>query len=189
MRIGYCMTGSFCTFSRSLSALEALAAQGHEMVPIMSECAYSTDTRFGKALEHRRRIEQICGREIIHTIAAAEPLGPSLPLDLLIIAPCTGNTIAKLARGITDTAATMAAKAHLRRDRPMLVALCSNDAMSQNLASVSALLSRKAVTLLPMRQDDPRAKPHSLVAEFSLLESCIPLAVRGEQMRPLFLEP
>ncbi len=187
MKLGYCLTGSFCTFERSISALERLVALGYEVQPIMSENAYSTDTRFGDASRHRDRIEKACGGHIIHTVKEAEPLGPADPLDLLIIAPCTGNTLAKLARGITDTAATMAAKAHLRRDRPLLIALSSNDAMSQNLGSIAALLCRQAVTFVPMRQDDPVSKPHSLVADFSLIEECVKCALRAEQKRPLFL--
>ncbi|MBQ8372387.1 MAG: dipicolinate synthase subunit B [Clostridia bacterium] len=187
MKLGYCLTGSFCTFARSIAALERLVALGYDVQPIMSENAYATDTRFGAAALHREKIEAICGRKIIHTVKDAEPLGPADPLDLLIIAPCTGNTLAKLARGITDTAATMAAKAHLRRDRPLVIALSSNDAMSQNLGSIAALICRQAVTFVPMKQDDPTAKPHSLVADFNLIEECVECALRSEQKRPLFL--
>ena len=131
-------------------------------------------------------MEALAGRKVIHTVAAAEPLGPSAPLDALIIAPCTGNTLAKMAQGITDTAVTMAAKAHLRCDRPLLIALATNDAMSQNLANLGALLNRKSVYFVPMKQDSPKNKPHSLVADFSRLEEAFDAMKKGAQIRPLF---
>ena len=187
MKIGYCFTGSFCTFARSFLALSELVARGYSVVPIMSENAYYTDTRFQKAEEFSTRVEALCGRKIIHTIPDAEPLGPKEPLDLLIVAPCTGNTLAKVARGITDTAATMAIKAHLRSDRPTLIALATNDAMSQNLANIAAMMSRKSVYFLPMLEDDPAKKPHSLVAEFELIPKALEAAMHGEQLRPIFL--
>ena len=124
---------------------------------------------------------------MIHTVADAEPLGPSEPLDILIVSPCTGNTLAKVANGITDTAATMAIKAHLRVDRPLLIALASNDAMSQNLSNISTVMQRKSVYFVPMLQDSPVNKPHSLVAEFELMGKCLDLMLKGKQMRPLFL--
>ena len=187
MKIGYCFTGSFCTFERSFRALCELVSLGHEEVPIMSENAYYTDTRFQKAEEFSTRVEALCQRSIIHTVVDAEPLGPSLPLEALVVSPCTGNTVAKIARGITDTAATMAIKAHLRADRPLLIALASNDAMSQNLSSIATVLSRKSVYFVPMLQDSPKGKPHSLVAEFELIPRALEAAMRGEQLRPLFL--
>ena len=187
MKIGYCFTGSFCTFARSLRVLERLVADGHDIVPIMSENAFYTDTRFQKAEEFSTRVEGLCGKRIIHTVADAEPLGPRIHLDALIVAPCTGNTLAKVARGITDTAATMAIKAHLRSDRPLIIALASNDAMSQNLSSISAVLNRKAVYFVPMRQDSPTDKPHSLVAEMEMIPEALSAAMRAEQLRPVFL--
>ena len=185
--IGYAICGSFCTMGRSLSVMSALCDMGYELQPIMSECAYSTDTRFQLAEEYRRKVREISGRDIIHTVKDAEPLGPARPLDALIIAPCTGNTLAKIRHGITDTAVTMATKAHLRQDRPLLIALASNDAMSQNLGSIGALLTRKSTFLVPMRQDDTKGKPYSLVADLDLIPEALALAMRGEQMRPLFL--
>lgn len=187
MKIGYCFTGSFCTFARSMRSLSALVELGHEIVPIMSENAYYTDTRFQNAEEFSTRVQALCHRSIIHTVVDSEPLGPREPLDALVVAPCTGNTLAKVARGITDTAATMAIKAHLRSDRPLIVALASNDAMSQNLSSIAALLNRKAVYFVPMVQDDPQSKPHSLVARFELIPEALERAMKGEQIRPLFL--
>ncbi len=188
LRVGYCFTGSFCTFERSFRQLVHLVECGCEVQPIMSENAYYTDTRFASCEEFSKKVEQLCSREIIRTVVGAEPLGPKNPQDLLIISPCTGNTLAKLAHGITDTCATMAAKAHLRADRPLLIALASNDAMSQNLESISRLLCRKAVYFLPMKQDDPSGKPHSLVARFELMHEAILNLLKDRQMRPLFLQ-
>ena len=185
--IGYALTGSFCTLSASLAELEWLLSTGCEVQPIMSENVYSTDTRFFKAQDLRRKVESLCSREIIHTVCAAEPLGPKTPLEYLIIAPCTGNTLAKIANGITDTSVTMAAKAHLRCDRPMLIALASNDAMSQNLGNIAKLITRKSVYFLPLSQDDPRGKPHSLVADFSRLGEGFLAMQEGKQIRPLFV--
>lgn len=185
--IGYAFCGSFCTLSSSLAELERLLSAGHEVQPIMSENAYSIDTRFFRVSDLRERIESLCSREIIHTVSAAEPLGPKNPLDYLIISPCTGNTLAKIANGITDTAVTMAAKAHLRCDRPTLIALASNDAMSQNLGNIAKLITRKSIYFVPLTQDDPRGKPHSLVADFSRLGESF-LAMKEErQIRPLFV--
>lgn len=185
--IGYAFCGSFCSFSSSLAALERLVLSGEEIQPIFSERAYSTDTRFWLATEFVSRVQSLCQREIIHTVVDAEPLGPKRPLDALIISPCTGNTLAKLAQGITDSAVTMASKAHLRQDRPLLIALASNDAMSQNLSNVGALLSRKSVFFVPMRQDDPEKKPHSLVADFSRIPEALTAMREGKQLRPLFI--
>lgn len=184
--IGYAFCGSFCTHEESFASLVRLVRSGREVVPIMSECAYATDTRFHEAREFVRRVEELCSREVIHTIPDAEPLGPKLPLDALIIAPCTGNTLAKLAHGITDSSVTMAAKAHLRCDRPLLIALATNDAISHNLSNIGALLMRKSVYFVPLRQDDPTGKPYSLVADMSLIPEALERMESGEQMRPLF---
>ena len=187
--LGYAFCGSYCTFSRSLEALKRLIAQGYDVQPIMSERAYSEDTRFYKAREFSELVEGITGKSIIHTVVDAEPLGPKKPLDALIIAPCTGNTLAKISLGITDSAVTMAAKAHLRSDRPLLIALASNDAMSQNLGNIGDLLVRKSVYFVPLCQDDPIKKPHSLVAEMERVPEAFESMMRGVQMRPLFLLP
>ena len=187
--IGYAICGSFCSFSKTLVALEGLISEGCEVQPIMSERAYSTDTRFYRAEDFRKRLREITGREIIHTVEAAEPLGPRAPLEALIISPCTGNTLAKIARGITDSAVTMAAKAHLRSDRPLLIALASNDAMSQNLSNIARLITRRSTYFVPMLQDDPKGKPHSLVADFDRLSESLSAMREGRQLRPIFLEP
>ena len=184
--IGYAFCGSFCTISDSLKELSSLVARGLDVVPIMSERVYDTDTRFFTKEELRHRVRQITGREIIHTVEGAEPFGPR-PLDALIIAPCTGNTLAKLAAGITDTAVTMAAKAHLRADGRILVALASNDAMSQNLKNLGALITRRSIYLVPLRQDNPVAKPHSLVADMSRICEAYDAMLEGRQLRPLFV--
>ena len=186
---GYAICGSFCTFSASLRVLEGLVKSGEEIQPIMSERAYSEDTRFFMATEFAQLVSDITGKNIIHTVVDAEPLGPKNPLDALIIAPCTGNTLSKLASGITDSAVTMAAKAHLRADRPLLIALATNDAMSQNLGNIGHLLLRKSVYFVPLRQDDPIGKPHSLVAEMEKIPEAFVNMMAGVQMRPLFLEP
>jgi dipicolinate synthase subunit B len=178
--IGYAFCGSFCTFARSFAALQEIVARGYEVQPLMSQVAYTTDTRFGQARDWIDKIESVCKRKIIHTIVEAEPLGPAKPLRALVISPCTGNTLAKLSNGITDTAVLMAAKAHLRCDRPLLIALASNDAMSQNLSGIAALRLRKAIHMLPMEQDDPVAKPHSLVARFEILPDTLEEVLAGE---------
>ena len=185
--IGYCFCGSFCTFSRSIEVLKELVSR-YEVQPVFSFNAASTDTRFGKASDFTDTVTEICGRAPICTIFDAEPLGPQIPLDALVIAPCTGNTLAKMALGITDTPVTMAAKAHMRRSRPLLIALASNDAMSANLKNIACLLEKKSVYFVPMVQDDPEKKPHSLVADFAQTPQCLADAINGQQKRPLFLE-
>lgn len=184
--IGYALCGSFCTHDKSLEILKSLVAAGYDVQPIMSETAYNTDTRFGEATVLRKRVEEICGRSVIHTIVEAEPLGPQIPLEAMIICPCTGNTLAKIANGITDTAVCMAAKAHLRSDRPLIVALASNDALSANLRNIATLLSRKYVYFVPMVQDDPQKKPHSLVANFDRVCETVDRAMKGAQSRKVF---
>ena len=183
--IGYAFCGSFCTHEKSIVQLEKLAAAGYQIQPIMSETVYTTDTRFGRADALIERVRTICGRDIIHTIVEAEPLGPQHPLDALVIAPCTGNTLAKLSSGITDTAVCMAAKAHLRTDRPLVLARASNDALSANLKNIAALLSRKSVYFVPMVQDDPTGKPHSMVADFDRVCQTLENALSGVQPRKL----
>lgn len=184
--IGYAFCGSFCTHSQSLLQLKNLSEKGIEILPIMSENVYNTDTRFGEAKKLVAAVEEITGKKTVHSIVEAEPLGPKIKLDALVIAPCTGNTLAKIARGITDTTVTMAAKAHLRSDRPTIIALCSNDALSANLQNISILLERKNVFFVPMKQDDPTNKPHSLVADFNKLEQTYRLATEYKQLQPLF---
>ena len=186
IRLGFAVTGSFCTHRAALGVLEELARE-YEVIPILSEHAASWDTRFGTAESLREKMVGLTGREPVTTVAEAEKFGPSDPLDALLVCPCTGNTLAKLAHGITDTSVTMAAKAHLRSDRPLLIALATNDAMSANLSGIGTLLNRKNVFFVPMRQDDPRGKPHSLVADFPSVPRALRAMLEGEQLRPLFL--
>ncbi len=184
--IGYAFCGSFCTHKKAVEALKHIIDLGYEVQPIMSECVWNTDTKFGKAEDLRREVETICGREIVHTIVGAEPFGPKISLEALVIAPCTGNTLAKMANGITDTAVCMAAKAHLRSNRPLVIALASNDAMSANLSNIGTLLNKKHVFFVPMIQDDPEKKPHSLVVDLDLLPKTLEYALKGKQFQRIF---
>lgn len=184
--IGYCFCGSFCTVSRSVGILRNLAAEGNALLPIMNESVYSTDTRFGKATDTIRAVEGICNKPVIHTIVDAEPLGPEISLDMLVVAPCTGNTLAKLAAGITDSPVTMAVKAQLRCNRPVVIALATNDALSANLKNIGLLMSRKNIYFVPMKQDDPEKKPHSLVCDFDMLKPTMVSAFAGRQIMPIF---
>lgn len=184
--IGYCFCGSFCTISRSLKVLRALAAEGNRILPIMNDSVYETDTRFGKAQELVCTVEEICKNKVVHTIADTEPIGPKIALDMLVIAPCTGNTLAKLAAGITDTPVTMAAKAQLRRDRPVVIALATNDALSANLKNIGLLMPRKNIFFVPMGQDDAENKPYSLICDFDQLKQTMVSAFAGRQLNPVF---
>ena len=185
--IGYVICGSFCNFENSIKVLEETAEKFGDVVPIMSYNAYNTDTRFGKAAGFIEKIENICKRKIVHTLEDAEPLGPKIKLDLMIICPCTGNTLSKLANGIYDTPATLAAKAHMRNGRPLLISLATNDALSGNIENVSKLYVRKNVFFVPMHEDDVKSKPASLVCDFSLVVKASDLALSGKQMLPLFI--
>ena len=184
--IGFAMCGSYCTHRLALEQLKHLTEMGFSVQPIMSENVYGTDTHFGTCEELKRRVQELCGRPIIHTIVEAEPLGPKTPLEAMVLCPCTGNTLAKIAMGITDTSVTMASKAHLRSDRPLVIALASNDALSANLKNIGFLLSRKSVYFVPMRQDDPEKKPHSLIADFSSLVPTLEWAMKGKQYQRIF---
>lgn len=187
IRLGFAMCGSFCTFKLVLEELERLA-KDYDITPIMSQGAAFTDTRFGKAEDFRRRVAEICGRESITTIADAEPIGPRALLDVLVIEPCTGNTLGKLANGITDTPVTMAAKAHLRNGRPLVLAVSTNDALGASARNIGTLMNAKNIFFVPMRQDSPRGKPASLVADFSETAAAIKSALEGRQTQPLLLQ-
>lgn len=185
--LGYAFCGSFCTHQKSLEELRKLIDAGYDILPVFSDSVWATDTRFGTAAELREQVEALCRKKVIHSVVDAEPIGPKNHLDALIVCPCTGNTLAKIANGITDTPVCMAVKAHLRSDRPLVISLASNDALSANLKNIATLLSRKQVYFVPMVQDDPEKKPHSLVADFSLLQATLDSALRGKQYRRLFL--
>ena len=187
LRVGFAFCGSFCTMSKALDALEQTAARFGPVTPIVSETVASTDTRFGAAHDFMREMERICSRRVVSTVAGAEPIGPKGLLDALVICPCTGNTLAKLAHGVTDTAVTMAAKAHLRNGRPLVLALATNDGLSGSAPNLGMMLNRRHVFFVPFGQDDCREKPASLVADFSLVPDAIRAAVKGEQLQPLLL--
>jgi dipicolinate synthase subunit B len=183
--VGFCLCGSYCTFDSAIAVLKDMCAQYKSVIPIMSESAYTTDSRFGKARGFVDQIESLCGRQVITGIPDAEPIGPGALLDILVVAPCTGNTLAKLSHGITDTSVTMAAKAHLRNNRPVVIAISSNDALSANAANLGALLARKNIFFVPFHQDDPENKPASLISDLSLLPGAVDAALAGRQLQPL----
>ena len=187
LRVGFAFCGSFCTMSRALDALEQTAARFGQVTPIVSEMVADTDTRFGNAHDFMREMERICDRRVIRTAAGAEPIGPKGLLDVLVICPCTGNTLAKLAHGVTDTSVTMAAKAHLRNGRPLVVAVSTNDGLGASAPNLGILLNRKHVFFVPFGQDDCVGKPASLVADFVRVPDAIQAAVGGEQLQPLLL--
>ena len=183
--IGFAMCGSFCTFKRAVSAMKKLKETGADIVPIMSDMSYSTDTRFGKAEDFVNEIKAITGRDIIHTVKEAEPIGPKKLLDMIIVLPCTGNTLAKLAAGIADTSVTMAVKAHLRNQKPVLIAVSTNDGLSGAAKNIGSLLNSKNVYFLPFSQDDCIHKPTSLVADFDKVTETAEMAFSGKQLQPL----
>lgn len=184
-RVGFALTGSFCTLSKIMGEIEALKNTGADIYPIMSEMVWSTDTRFGTANEFREKLENICGRDIIHDIRGAEPIGPKKLLDALIVAPCTGNTISKIASGITDTCVAMAAKANLRNKCPLIIGVSTNDGLGANAKNIGLLLNSSNVYFVPFRQDDPNAKPDSLVADMTLVVQTLEAALNGRQLQPV----
>lgn len=186
MTIGFAMCGSFCTYSSVFSVIEQLAVE-HQIIPILSNTSYSTDSRFGSAEDHIALVSSICKRPPLHTITDVEPIGPKQMLDLLIIAPCTGNTIAKLAHSIADTPVTMAAKSHLRNGKPILIAISTNDALGGAAENIGKLLARKHYYFVPFRQDDPVGKPTSMVADFSKIPDAVEAAICGMQLQPILL--
>lgn len=186
-RVGFAFCGSFCTHSQVLEELEHLTNTYETVIPILSEASASTDTRFGTAAQLRARVEELTGHSIIDTIKDAEPIGPKALLDVLVIAPCTGNTAAKLAAGITDSAVTMAAKAHLRNGRPVVLALASNDGLSGGAKNIGELLNRKNYYFVPFGQDNAEKKPCSLIADFSQIIPTVEAALEGRQLQPILL--
>lgn len=184
MTLGFAMCGSFCTFAAVFPVMEALSRE-YDLIPIFSRSVCTVSSRFGTPEEFRARAEEICGKPPLDTIALAEPIGPKKLLDALIIAPCTGNTLAKLAHSIADTPVTMAAKSHLRNGRPVLVAVSTNDGLAGAAENIGRLLARKHYYFVPFRQDDPEKKPTSLVADFSQLPEALRLALAGNQLQPI----
>ena len=186
MNIGFALSGSFCTYDRVFTAMEAVA-QAHTLIPIFSKSAYTIDSRFGTHETHIEKADTICGQKVLHTIAQVEPIGPKKLLDALIIAPCTGNTLAKLAHSIADGPVTMAAKSHLRNGRPVIIAVSTNDALAGAAENIGKLLARRHYYFVPFGQDDPEKKPTSMVADFSLLPETLAYALEGKQIQPILL--
>ncbi len=187
MKIGLAVTASYCTFREVLDAVKPLSQKGYNFTPIISETAYQTDTKFGGAAEFVREFEDISCIDAIHTIVGAEPIGPKKMFDLLVVAPCTSNTLAKLAYGINDTCVTMAVKSHLRNGGPVLLAISTNDALAGSAKNIGQLLNYKNIYFVPYAHDNSEAKPNSLIADFSLLEEAMSSALKGKQLYPLVL--
>lgn len=185
LKIGFVMTGSFCTFERCFRQAELLREMGAELVPVMSEHAAGISTRFGRSEDNVARLAEICGREVITTVEDVEPIGPKQMTDIIVVAPCTSNTASKLASGITDTAATMAVKSHLRSGKPVLLGIASNDSLLGSAKNIGELFNRKNYFFVPMLQDDVENKPASLVAEFEMLPQAVSAALHGVQLRPI----
>ncbi|MBP1560632.1 MAG: dipicolinate synthase subunit B [Oscillospiraceae bacterium] len=186
-KIGFAVCGSFCTFKKAFAQLERLVELGADVTAIMSHNAAETDTRFGKAAEHIAYLERVTGKSVIRTIAEAEPIGPKKMFDVLVIAPCTGNTLAKLALGIIDTPVTMAAKSHIRNASPLVIALSTNDGLAGSAKNLGMLLNYKSVYIVPFRQDDPAAKPRSLSADFERIPEAVEHALNGVQIQPVLV--
>ena len=188
VKIGFALTGSFCTFAKVMPELERLVSEGADIMPVISEAVDKFDTKFGKADEWKARIEGITGKRLVKTIVDAEPIGPKSLLDILIIAPCTGNTLGKLSNGITDTPVTMAAKAHLRNGKPLVLAISTNDGLGANAKNLGLLLNAKNVYFVPFGQDDPAKKCNSLSANNELILPTILEALKGKQLQPILIK-
>ena len=212
LRIGFVLTGSFCTFSKVMPVIQALIERGDSVTPILSDSAGTLvtrlspaanwrqqltplapvsphDTRFGTAAHWRQELTALTGVSPIDSIVSAEPIGPKALFDILIVAPCTGNTLARLAHGLTDTPATMAVKSHLRGERPVVLAVSTNDGLSGSAANLGTLLNRRHYYFVPLRQDAPHSKPRSLVADMTLIPAAIDAAMNGRQLQPILLAP
>lgn len=186
MKIGFALCGSFCTFEKAFAAMQSLAKE-HSIIPIFSQSACTIDTRFGTAEAHLQRAAQIGMIPPLCSIVQTEPIGPQGLTDVLVVAPCTGNTLAKLAHGITDGPVTMAVKSHLRNEKPVVIAISTNDALSGSAQNIGILLNRKHFYFVPFRQDDPVKKPNSIVADFSRIPQTVAAAAQGRQLQPLLL--
>ena len=183
--IGFGVTGSHCTINSVLQVITDVVELGHEVIPIITPAVDNTDTRFGQSVQWKEAFKTICRKEIISSIVDVEPLGPQKSMDLLVIAPCTGNTMAKLARGITDTAVLMAAKIQFRNLCPVVLSISTNDGLGANAISLGILLNMKNVYMVPFAQDDPEKKSNSLVAKTGLIIPTIELALQGKQIQPI----
>lgn len=183
--IGFAMCGSFCTFKNAIEAVKSLKETGADIIPIMSETAYSTDTRFGPCVDFQRQLEEITGKKILHTVYETEPIGPKKLLDALVILPCTGNTLAKLSNAVADTSVTLAAKAHLRNKRPLIIGVSTNDGLGAAAENIGRLLARKHCYFIPFGQDDCIHKPNSLIADFTKLNETVESALENKQFQPI----
>lgn len=188
LKVGYAMCGSFCTLKRAVEEIKVLKEKDFDIYPIMSPITYSTDTRFGKAADFIGEVEELCGKKIISTVKEAEPIGPKGLLDVLVISPCTGNTLGKIANGITDSSVSMAAKAHLRNGRPLVLTIATNDALSASAKNIGSLMNTKNVYFVPFGQDDAFKKPTSLISDFSLIYDTVISALDGKQLQPILLK-
>ena len=188
LKVGYAMCGSFCTLKRAVEEIKVLKEKDFDIYPIMSPITYSTDTRFGKAADFIGEVEEICGKKIICTVKDAEPIGPKGLLDVLVISPCTGNTLGKIANGITDSSVSMAAKEHLRNGRPLVLTIATNDALSASAKNIGSLMNTKNVYFVPFGQDDAFKKPTSLISDFSLIYDTVISALDGKQLQPILLK-
>ena len=186
-KLGWAVTGSFCTFQYVFPQIEKIKEKGFDIYPIVSYIVDTLDTRFGKAEEWKKKLRDITGKELINTILDAEPFGPKFELDIMVVAPCTGNTLAKLANAITDTPVTMACKAHLRNQKPLVLAISTNDGLGANAKNLGLLLNTKNVYFVPFGQDNPTSKPNSLIADFEMIESTINEALKGKQIQPILI--
>ncbi|MBQ9674077.1 MAG: dipicolinate synthase subunit B [Ruminococcus sp.] len=187
LAVGYALSASFCTFAKSIEQIKKLVKLGYDVVPIMSFNASSKDTRFGTAESFIREVEKITDKKIIRTIEDAEPIGPKKMCDILVVSPCTGNTMSKIANAITDTPVTMAVKSHLRIQRPVLLAIATNDGLGASAINIGKLLNTKNIYFVPMSQDDCVKKPNSLVCDFTLIPQCVELALKNKQHQPVFI--
>ena len=185
--LGYAFCGSFCTLKQSLKALKELINEGYKVKPIMSQIVYNEDTRFFKAKDLIEEVESLCNDKIIHDIVSAEPIGPKNLLDIIVVAPCTGNSLAKIALGVTDTSVTMAVKAHLRNNKPVVLAPATNDALGASAKNIGLLHNTKNIFFVPYKQDDPYSKNNSLVCDFSLIPSTVKSALEGKQLQPVII--
>lgn len=187
--IGIALTGSYCTYEKIFEAIENLTHTGANLFSIFSDRASSTDSRFGECKDFLQKAEELTGKKPIVTIPDAEPIGPKSMLDILVIAPCTGNTLSKLANGISDTPVLMAAKSHLRNNRPLVISLSTNDALGMNLKNIGILLNTKNIYFVPFGQDNYEKKPNSMIAHVELLPETIEFALKGRQLQPVIRSP
>ena len=185
LNLGYAMCGSFCTLKKSVNTLKTLKEKGYNVTPIMSDIVFNTNTRFYTCDDLKRDVEEICQNKIISTVVEAEPIGPRKLFDVLVVCPCTGNTLSKICNGITDTSVTMAVKAHLRNKKPVVIAIATNDALGNCAKNIGTMLNSKNIFFVPFDQDDPFGKNNSLISDFNLLDKTIEYSIKGEQIQPI----